>query len=164
MMGGTTDRCPVRPVGSCAPQGNFVAVDALVGVAKPIGRVSAYAWAGPALHSGADDTSLGAQGRRDLNAPASTHLGLGGMLRAKLLPSHGGEPLTLWAAASRSVNHRQPESYRHHDGERAAHARSPIPTWRSAVPASGDYRSLSGPWTSWPRTVSGVPPDSEGHG
>ena len=49
MMGGMTDRCPVRPDGSWAPQGNFLAVDALVGVAKPIGRVSAYAWAGPAL-------------------------------------------------------------------------------------------------------------------
>ena len=83
---------------SCAPLGNFVAAEALIGVAKPIGRVSGRALAGPALYSGAEDTSIGVQARLDLNAPVSAHLGLGWMLRATLLPSHDGERLTLWAA------------------------------------------------------------------
>lgn len=98
IFNGTTERCSILPGGGCAPQGNFVAVEALVGVAKPIGRVSGRALAGPALYSGAEDTSFGVQARLDLNAPVSTHLGLGGMLRATLLPSHDGERLTLWAA------------------------------------------------------------------
>lgn len=98
IVGGTTDRCLMRPEGGCAPKGNFVAVEALVGVAKPIGRVSARVLAGPALYNGADDKSLGVQARLDLNASASTHLGLGGMLRATWLPSHGGDRLTMWAA------------------------------------------------------------------
>jgi hypothetical protein len=96
--GNTTDVCMMRPGGDCAPKGNFVAVNALVGVAKPIGRVSARVLAGPALYNGAEDKSLGVQARLDLNARASPHHGLGGMLRATWLPSHGGDRLTMLAA------------------------------------------------------------------
>ncbi|MHB1312242.1 MAG: hypothetical protein ACYC3L_09515 [Gemmatimonadaceae bacterium] len=97
VLGGTTDSCLIQPDGSCAPHANFVFVDALAGLATPIGRMSARALAGPALYSGADDTSLGVQGRLDFNALASPHVGFGAMLRATVLPSHGGERLTLWA-------------------------------------------------------------------
>lgn len=105
--GTTTDVCLMRPDGDCAPKGKFVAAEALVGVAKPIGRVSARVLAGLALYNGADDTSLGVQARLDVNAPASTHLGLGGMLRATWLPSHGGARLTMWAAGG-TLTFRQP--------------------------------------------------------
>ncbi|MDP1857131.1 MAG: hypothetical protein Q8K82_00590 [Gemmatimonadaceae bacterium] len=96
--GSTMDVCRIGPDGACAPKGNFVAFDALVGVAKPIGRVRARVLAGPALYNGAEDKSLGVQARLDLSAPASSHHGLGGMLRATWLPSHGGDRLTMWAA------------------------------------------------------------------
>ncbi|MHB8838760.1 MAG: hypothetical protein ACYC7F_07380 [Gemmatimonadaceae bacterium] len=97
VMGGTVDDCQLRPDGTCAPKANFFIVDALAGAAMPVGQLTVRALAGPTLYSGADDTSLGVQGRLDLNAPMSTHVGLGAMLRATVLPSHGGEQLTLWA-------------------------------------------------------------------
>lgn len=97
VVGGTADGCLVRSDGSCAPKGNFVVVDALAGLGTPIGGGSARALMGPALYSGAGDTSLGVQGRLDLNAPMSSHLGIGAMLRATVLPSHAGERLILWA-------------------------------------------------------------------
>lgn len=96
--GTTTDVCLMRPDGGCAPTGDFVAVNALAGVARTSDRVSARLLAGPALYNGANDKSLGVQARLDLNAPGSTRVGLGGMLRATWLPSHEGERLTLWAA------------------------------------------------------------------
>lgn len=98
--GTSTDVCLMGPDGECAPKGNFVAFDALVGVAKPFGRMSARALAGPTLYNGAEDKSLGVQARLDLNAPASTRLGPGLMLRATWLPSHGGDRLTMWAAGA----------------------------------------------------------------
>ena len=100
VVGGKWEVCVIQPDGSCAAHASFLVVDALVGAAKPIGGMSARALAGPALYSGANDTSLGVQGRLDLNAPASPHVGFGAMLRATVLPSHDGERLTLWAVGA----------------------------------------------------------------
>ena len=100
VVGGKWEVCVIQPDGSCAAHASFLVVDALVGAAKPIGGVSARALVGPALYSGANDTSVGVQGRLDLNAPTSTNFGLGAMLLATVLPSHDGERLTLWAVGA----------------------------------------------------------------
>ena len=96
-FGGFGDRCLVRPTGGCAPKGNFVVTNLLGGVDLPIGGASARMLLGPAIYNGAGDTSLGLQTRLDLSSPTLAHLGLGAMLRATMLPSHGGESLVAWA-------------------------------------------------------------------
>lgn len=98
IVGSTGGRCLINEDGSCAPKGNFAVLDAMLGFARPIASFKARMLAGPALYNGADDTSIGLQGQLDINAPLSQHLGIGVVIRAALLPSHGGERLAQWAA------------------------------------------------------------------
>ena len=93
----TTDVCVLRAEGRCAPFGNFGVINALAGASTSVGPFRARALAGPALYNGADDTSLGVQARVDFNAPVTRHVGLGAMMRATFLPSHGGARLFPWA-------------------------------------------------------------------
>ena len=93
----TTDVCVRRAEGRCAPFGNFGVINALAGASTTVGPFSARALAGPALYNGADDTSLGVQARVDFNRPVTRHVGLGAMMRATFLPSHGGARLFPWA-------------------------------------------------------------------
>lgn len=95
--GPNMDICITQPDGTCARRPDFTVVNALAGVAKSVGRFSVRTLAGPALYSGSADRSLGLQGRLDLSSSASRHVGLGAMMRATFLPSHGGERLFPWA-------------------------------------------------------------------
>jgi len=81
----------------CAGQGNFVIVNALVGVDKALGAGSGRLLIGPAVYDGADAHSVGVQGRVDLTSPARAHLAFGLMGRATVLPSHNGQSLVAWA-------------------------------------------------------------------
>ena len=94
---GNMPECDIQPDGRCAPSGNFFALNTLVGVERSAGRIRARLFAGPALHSGNDATSIGLQGRVALTVPLDELFGAGIMIRATRLPSHHGEALTLWA-------------------------------------------------------------------
>ncbi len=94
---GNMSECAVQPDGRCAPSGNFLALNTLVGVERSTGRVLARVFVGPSLHSGNDATSVGLQGRVALTVSLDNSVGLGIMARATRLPSHHGEALTLWA-------------------------------------------------------------------
>ncbi len=96
-LGASTDDCLLLSNGQCAPRGNFVGINALAGVAYGVGPGTIRALIGPALYRGADDKSLGFQGRIDTSLPLAARAGVGAMLRATRLPSHGGQRLTLWA-------------------------------------------------------------------
>jgi len=97
VLGGFGDRCLITPSGGCAGQGNFVIVNALVGVDKALGAGSGRLLIGPAVYDGADAHSVGVQGRVDLTSPARAHLAFGLMGRATVLPSHNGQSLVAWA-------------------------------------------------------------------
>ena len=97
VLGGNADSCLLRPDGGCAPKGNFGFVNALGGVALPLGNTTLRALAGPAIYDGGGDTSIGLQARIDFSAPLLVHFGIGAMLRATVLPSHGGDRLTMVA-------------------------------------------------------------------
>lgn len=94
---GFGDRCKFGPGGECAPQGNFGAVNLLVGTTIPGAGGLARAFAGPAFYAGGGGRSVGLQGRVDLTTPAFAHIGLGAMLRGTYLPDHGGDRLLAWA-------------------------------------------------------------------
>lgn len=105
-LGASSDDCLLLANGQCARQGNFAGVNALAGVAYGVGSGTIRALVGPALYRGADDSSLGFQGRIDASVPLAASLGGGAMLRATRLPSHGGQRLTLWAFGV-SLTHRK---------------------------------------------------------
>ena len=96
-LGASSDDCLLLANGQCARQGNFAGVNALAGVAYGVGSGTIRALVGPALYRGADDSSLGFQGRIDASVPLASRAGGGVMLRATRLPSHGGQRFTLWA-------------------------------------------------------------------
>jgi hypothetical protein len=98
VAGGFGDRCLRTPSGGCAGKGNFVIVNALVGIDQALGSASGRLLIGPALYDGAKARSAGVQARVDLTSPVRAHLALGAMGRATLLPSHNGQTLIGWAA------------------------------------------------------------------
>jgi hypothetical protein len=97
ILGGFGDRCLLRSDGGCAPKANFVVANVVVGPEVRIGESALRLLVGPALYSGADSRSVGAQGRGDAILPATAHIGLGLMVRTTVLPSHGGQRLTASA-------------------------------------------------------------------
>lgn len=100
IFGGSGDRCLTLPNGGCAGQGNFGVVTALIGIDHALGSGSLRLLAGPSYHNGADDASVGVQGRIDVATPAFAHLALGLMTRATLLPDHGGATLVIWGVGA----------------------------------------------------------------
>jgi len=98
VAGGFGDRCLLTPSGGCAGKGNFIVLNALVGIDQALGTASGRLLIGPAIYDGAKARSAGVQGRVDLTSPARAHLALGAMGRATLLPSHNGQTLIGWAA------------------------------------------------------------------
>ena len=103
VVGGFSDRCLSRPDGGCAPLGNFVVTNVLAGADLSLGQSSMRVLLGPALYNGAGASSLGAQVRLDLISPPLVHVGIGPMLRATVLPSHGGDLLVAWAVGGSLV-------------------------------------------------------------
>jgi hypothetical protein len=101
VVGGFGDRCLLTPSGGCAGKGNFVVVNALVGIDQALGAASGRLLIGPALYDGAKARSVGVQARVDLTSPVRAHLALGAMGRVTLLPSHNGQTLIGWAAGAR---------------------------------------------------------------
>jgi len=100
VVGGFGDRCLIRPSGGCAPKGNFVVANALAGADVALAAWSARLLVGPALYRGAGASSLGIQTRLDLISPPVARIAIGPMVRATVLPSHGGESLLAWAAGA----------------------------------------------------------------
>ena len=98
IAGGFGDRCLLTPSGGCAGNGNFVVLNAVVGIDQALGTASGRLLIGPAIYDGAKARSVGVQGRVDLTSPVRAHLALGAMGRATLLPSHNGQTLIGWAA------------------------------------------------------------------
>ena len=96
ILGGMGDRCLLLPTGGCAGNGNFTVVTALLGVDHAVGAGSLRLLAGPSYHSGANDGSVGLQGRIDVASPAFAHLALGLMTRATVLPNHRDATLVIW--------------------------------------------------------------------
>jgi hypothetical protein len=94
---GRMPECAVQPDGACAPSGNFLVLNTLVGIERRSGRAFGRLFAGPSLHHGNDATSVGIEGRVVLSVPLDHLVGVGITVRATRLPSHRGEALTLWA-------------------------------------------------------------------
>lgn len=94
---GRMPECAVQPDGRCAPSGNFVALNTLVGIERSSGRAFTRLFVGPSLHHGNDATSVGLEGRVALSVPVDELVGVGITVRATRLASHRGEALTLWA-------------------------------------------------------------------
>lgn len=97
VLGGNGDTCLILPNGGCAAKGNFGIVHAGVGPAQRVGNATVRALLGPAHVSGGGHSSFGMQARLDAQANAVEHFGLAAMARVTILPSHGGETLTMWA-------------------------------------------------------------------
>ena len=97
VIGGFGDRCLIRPEGGCAPQANFGVWNVLIGGDASLGGAAVRGLVGPAYYTGGGGRSFGAEGRLDLSSPTLAHVGLGPMLRATWLPSHGGQRFVAWA-------------------------------------------------------------------
>jgi hypothetical protein len=95
IAGGFGDSCLLLPNGGCAGKANFMVVTALLGIDRAFGAGSLRLLAGPSYHNGAEDRSVGLQGRIDVASPTFAHVALGLMTRVALLPNHGAT-LGIW--------------------------------------------------------------------
>jgi hypothetical protein len=103
VAGGFGDRCLIRPDGGCAPQANFGFLNLLIGGDVSLGGAALRGLAGPAYYTGGGAHSFGAEVRMDLSSPTVAHVGLGPMVRATWLPSHGAQRFVAWAVGASVV-------------------------------------------------------------
>lgn len=97
VLGGTTDECVLHSTGACAPKGNYLALNGIVGVGATVGALDVQGAVGPAVIFGGGDTSIGIQSRLDFFPRFSTGIRPGAMIRATIAPSHNQSHQTFIA-------------------------------------------------------------------
>lgn len=96
-FGATPDQCEVVSGTLCRQNKGLTSVYAVGGVARTSGSKTTRALIGPAFLHGFDANSIGVQAQVDLNAMFASRAGIGGVLRGVVMPSHGGQNLSLWS-------------------------------------------------------------------
>lgn len=96
-FGATPDQCEVISGLKCRPQGGLTSLYAVGGVARSSGTRTVRTLLGPLFGHGLGSNSIGVQAQVDLNAMFASHAGIGAMLRGAVMPSHGGQNLSLWS-------------------------------------------------------------------
>ncbi len=96
-FGATPDQCDVVSGTLCRQSGGLTTVYAVGGVSRTSGSRTMRALIGPAFLHGLDANSIGVQAQIDLNAMFASRAGVGALLRGAVMPSHGGQSLSLWS-------------------------------------------------------------------
>lgn len=96
-FGAAPDQCEVVSGTLCRQNGGLTSIYAVGGLARTTGSKTTRALIGPAILHGLDANSIGVQAQVDLNAMFASRAGIGAMLRGVVMPSHGGQSLSLFS-------------------------------------------------------------------